>query len=276
MATPLVPNPFQLSQLEEIRLLDSPLAAVLFQVRFPAPVTSIQRALESGELREVLSTEFPYAQPQPIFNIVIQQGKTATPEATPASAWTLTDATQAWSLTISPDSIGLTTTNYKSRSDFLARARRIFEAIQSVANPPPIARLGVRYANRVAGDKMIDLHIALTDDIRQMQKMALAFPEGSILHAMNVLVYKWLNDGRAIQARWGLLPEGAVLDASIPPIGTPSWVLDVDCYVDTPQPFDVDQLTSSIEDLAERDYNFFRWVFTDEGLKRFRPDREPK
>jgi uncharacterized protein (TIGR04255 family) len=168
---------------------------------------------------------------------------------------------------LAPDSVSLHTTAYESRSKFLARTEALLRIVQDLTMAPAISRLGLRYTNRVESAEAIENllpHLAVeAQGIIPLTKVSL------LHHAMNEVAYAWPVSGHQIQARWGVLPSGTVLDAAMPPSADQSWVLDLDVYREGATEFSAEGIVAELAKLSERAYRFFRWAITPEGLKQF-------
>lgn len=270
MALEHVPSPFSQEPVTEVPLQRTPLVAVLFQVRFPMAVSRVQSALASGDLQAALSDDFPFAGQQDSFNFLIQPGQAAIPQQGPPT-WVLKDESSAWTCNIAPDSVALTTTSYTSRSDFTSRAERLLAAVEKVASPPRVSRVGVRYLNSVPDPAVDDWVQTLAQGARGILVALDAADRTNIVNSFSQTVYKWPDGSHQLQGRWGVLPPNAVIDAAMPPVATQSWVLDIDSFIEADAPFDAVTLAQQIGDAATRAYRFFRWVVTPESLKRFEP-----
>ena len=66
----------------------------------------------------------------------------------------------------------------------------------------------------------------------------------------------------SFNARWGVLPPGAVLDPAIPATDAPSWILDLDVFSPGPDDFDAEKIAWLGRRYSERAYRFFRWATT--------------
>jgi uncharacterized protein (TIGR04255 family) len=96
-------------------------------------------------------------------------------------------------------------------------------------------------------------------------------PSVNLQHALTQVLYV-IGEG-GIQAQWGILPPNAVLDASVPAIDRPSWILDLDSFLMTKTRFDPPDIVSSVKDLADRAYRYFRWAVHEEFLEEFKERR---
>ncbi len=264
-------SPFADSPATEVPLGQTPLESVLFQVRFPGHLSKLQSALANGRLQDALSEQYPYAQQQETFNLVVAPGQAPQPQSGPP-VWTIQDAGQDWVCNFAADSFGLTTTSYTSRHDFIKRAGHLVGVVQDVARPPRANRIGMRYLNRVARplDDGGEWLMTLAEGARGVYAAAATTDRVRILNSLSQLVYEWSPTER-LQCRWGVLPANAIIDASMQAIPDVSWVLDIDAFDESSFEFDPANIEGKLTVLAARAYNFFRWVLTPESLDRFLP-----
>jgi uncharacterized protein (TIGR04255 family) len=264
-----IDDPFEESRVAEVRLDRSPLAVVLFQIRFPGPVTRIEHAILSGDLADALSADYPFAERQEVVEFVFQPGHMPAQKSTNSTALALSDASQQWTLSIARDSLSLTTTAYKDRDDLLARAEGIFEALARVAQPPAVSRVGLRYINRIVDTKLVQRlceNAGVAEPIRQQQLFSLT--HGAIQSTLTELQYAW-SEGQKLQARWGLLPAGQSIANPLEPLPNQSWLLDIDAYHEARFEFSTETVVMQLKTLSEKAYRFFRWFFTPEALPEF-------
>ena len=130
-----------------------------------------------------------------------------------------------------------------------------------------IDRLGVRYIDRVVGENLRDLPRLVRPEVAGIMASRLG---EQARHAISENVFILPDSDARLMARWGLVPAQATVDpAAIAPIEEPSWLLDLDSVNPETQLFDVGTVVSQARGLAERIYSFFRWVVTDEFLRRY-------
>lgn len=262
-----IEHPFDDEGVEEIRLVNPPIVAVLFQIRFPVPVSQLGNPDKLDQLGEILASPYPYVQEQPVVEILIQPGQAPQQKVTNHRTRLLQDPTRNWTLSVSNDSFSLATTSYDSRQDFLNRSGVVFDAISQVFSPPPISRIGLRYINRVVGEERIkSMAPHLTDEASQVLRFIAASTDGRLRHSLSDMLYQWSN-GKQIQTRWGLLPEGVVHDGTVPVVRDLSWILDIDAFLEADQTFSPGAFQNTLRDLATRAYRMFRWVVKPDGLK---------
>lgn len=270
-----IASPFADRPATEVPLGQTPLESVLFQVRFPGHLSKLQSALANGRLQDALSEQYPYAQQQETFNLVVAPGQAPQPQSGPP-VWTIQDAGQDWICNFAADSFGLTTTSYTSRGDFIKRAGHLVGVVQDIARPPKANRIGMRYLNRVPRplDDGGEWLMTLAEGARGVYAAAEPSDRAHIVNSLSQLVYEWSRLEK-LQCRWGVLPANAIMDASMQAISDSSWVLDIDAFDESSFNFDVATIEGKLTVLAGRAYNFFRWVVTPESLERFLPAKDP-
>lgn len=274
MAPELIASPFIDDPVAEVPLRKTPLESVLFQIRFPGHLSRLEQALSDGRLQAALAEEYPYAQQQETFNLVVQPGQQPQPQPGPP-IWTLQDASQKWTCNLAPDSFGLMTTAYESRTDFVRRAEILLNCVCSVSSPPKVNRVGVRYFNRVARplDDGGGWFMTLAEGARGILATTPVDERKGVVNSISQVLYE-RSSVEKLQCRWGILPGRAVIDPSMSPIEDGSWVLDIDAYYEELFDFSVQEISTRIERLASRAYTFFRWALTPASLQRFSPVEE--
>jgi uncharacterized protein (TIGR04255 family) len=264
-----IDDPFDDSRVAEVHLGQSPLKVVLFQVRFPSPITRLQQAIASGEIAQALSAHYPFADRQAVLEFVIQPGHLPSAQKSANSVMALADASQSWTLNIGEDSLSLTTTAYVNRDDLLERASVIFETLSQVARPPAVSRVGLRYVNRIEDINVVQKlcgNEGLAEPIRHQQQFSLA--NAGILSSTSEVQYAW-NPTQKLQARWGILPPGQSVANPLDPLPDKSWLLDIDSFDEARYEFTPGIVVERLKALSERAYRYFRWFFTPESLPEF-------
>lgn len=269
MTTPEpINDPFALDRLDEIPLTQTPLVVALCQFRFPSAVSSIDTALKDGTLVRALTSDYPYAQSQPVFQLIVQPGQPTVPQPAGSYTWVLSDPSQKWTVNLSGDSIGVTTTQYKSRDEFITRVTRLVDVVHEVADPPAISRAGVRYINRISDPTLLQSWPSkLITEVGGILNTLPPAIRGGVLQATNDFVYQWPASSYKLQARWGQLLPNFVPDAAVIPIPVASWFMDIDAFEEAPSRFLVSDLAKTVDELAARAYRVFRWAVTPDGLE---------
>ncbi len=255
---------FSLTPIDEVHLQHAPLAKVLMQVQYsrtPQLVTDSAESLIAEALgrypvrrRQVTAGIVP--------NLVVNGQQVQLPgNITPGVALAFSDPKAAWRVTVTETAVALETTDYGTRDDFCDRASEIFAALAAVALPPVVDRVGIRYIDRLAGEALEKVPAYVVPELSGL----LGCVEQPLLlfHSVTESQIEIANDERML-VKSGLLPAGAAFDPALPPVGEPSWVLDMDAF--TTQAgfaFDPQELSDRLRRFAETIYAFFRFATTD-------------
>ena len=269
MSPTTIDDPFDPAPVDEVHLERTPLEVVLFQVRLPRSYTPLQDAIQNGTIARQLSDLYPYAETQDVVEFSFQPGQAPTQKPAGSKVLLMSDKSQSWTLNVARDSVALTTTKYLNRSDLLTRASAVLAVLAESAPPPHVARVGIRYINRLRDLEVVsDLVGGLAAEVQPMQQFSLSRGRG-IHHSMNDVMYKWEDTTTTLQARWGILPPGQVVEGAVQPVDKPSWVLDIDAFDDGLIDFDPELVVDQLARLGERAYRFFRWMFSPSALAHF-------
>lgn len=270
--TSRVSSPFGAEPVEEVPLIRAPLARVLTQIRFPRLSALSVNDDAANRIAIELAADFP------IFNEGREQVVTITPEGVsqqPGAGrnWQLQDAEQEWQVTFAPDFVALHTSAYVDRHHFVERLNQVIKCFADVARPPRTDRIGMRYINRLE-----EQHLARLPELLRPEMLGgLAVPTVPqhvlVVHALNEALYNLPSTAPhyvdSLQARWGQIPAGATLDPTLPPVSTPSFLLDLDSFRMGHGEFTPSAISDCASELAERAYRFFRWTVTEQFLDEF-------
>lgn len=259
-------SPFGDEQVNEVLLSETPLVRVVTQVRFPR-----LSALASGD--EAASTFAAAVRSDfPILNESREMEVTITPEGITQApgagrTWQLQSADEKWQVSFGDAFFAVDTANYSGRADFSTRVGEVWRAFNDIVAPPFTQRVGVRYINRITDPDRLD---ELSTLVRPEVLGGLGVPLGGVQlgHSMSEALYQ-VGEQDGLQARWGMLPPGAILDPTLSAVSERSWVLDLDSFRVDRGAADSAVVASQVTDLAERAYRYFRWVVTPEFLERF-------
>ena len=254
--------------IEEIHLPFAPLIAVVAQVRFP-PIVSISREDFIGTFQERIRTDYPVLRTDQEVNIVVTpEGITSGGE--PTTVWRFLDhpTEPKWKVSLAPSFLALDTSQYGTRSDFINRFRTVLVAMLETLNPASSDRIGVRYINRIP---LNHLDETLTELVRPevLGVINAEFGEGAdLLYSISDTQYQIGN--AILRGRWGHVPPGAQMDPFHgQAIDHPAWLLDLDMYDATANPFDTSNLVSIVEEFSEHIYRFFRWTVSPALLRHY-------
>jgi uncharacterized protein (TIGR04255 family) len=252
----------------EVPLPDSPLVAVIAQVRFPA-IASIAREEFIGPFQERIRARYPVLRREREVNVVLTtQGLHTGSDSAPVWRFLDDGDRPTWKVSLASSFLALDTCRYESRHDFLTRFRFVLEALAETVEPASCERLGVRYVDRVLLD---DPDIDLVTLVRaEVLGVAATDPGSGAALEHTISDTEFRLDDATLRARWGRLPAFAQLDpfhGEAP--DAVSWILDLDMYAAGIGPFSADSLTSAAASFAERIYRFFRWAVRPELLTRY-------
>jgi uncharacterized protein (TIGR04255 family) len=262
-----VVGPFDDPAPPDVPLSRAPLARVLAQIRFPVLTTFFSDA--DGTARRIalaLAGEYPlYEEGHETSLIITPEGVT---EQRGAKLWRLKSADRTWQVSFAHNFISLDTTSYLTRDKFVARLDSVWAAFTSVANPPVIERVGVRYVNRVVQPEVLrGLSSLVRPEIAGV--LGNSSIAGRLDRALSEAHYV-LPDNSHLLGRWGLVPPDSGMDMMLPALPVASWVLDLDAFREWPngEPVTAD-VGTIVSDLGVRAYQFFRWAVTTRFLEEF-------
>lgn len=252
-------NPLMEPPPKEVPLKKAPLIRVIAQVCFPL-ITSIENKSFIGRFQEAIRDKYPFLQPDQTESFVLaSQGLIRTDQVT----WRFVNAEGNWRVSLAPEFIALETTDYISRSDFLARLKDILTPLNEHIKPNIVQRFGMRYINRLVGQSVKDISKLVVPEIAGVT--ALDFTQSMTEYWVTMPEREDL-----IIARWGLVPPNKTFDPNaIEPVSEHSWILDLDMSLTKQREFNVDALIIEGQGFAQKIYTLFRWAVTDDFLVYF-------
>lgn len=254
---------------KRVLLNPAPLVLVLCQLRFNkrpqlgerAVVEAIQRHLDGQypdiEQRDTQEARVQFGAP----GIELHQQK--------GTHHVLRSPHHPWWVLVSPAVATLVAPTYSERSDFIGRVAALREALSDAGGVPAVERVGVRYVSRVTDPDFVN---DLDRYVRQEVLGATVLPADDateLVHSLfDMVVQRGSVTGRA---RAGVVPPGVTPDPAIEPVDDPAWIIDVDMWDPTYRPADstVDERAA---ELAEAQYQLFRWIVTEDFLRYFGGD----
>jgi uncharacterized protein (TIGR04255 family) len=259
-------NPFR-GAVPEIVLPEAPLAKVLAQLRYPRPL-DFNEATSLGPVRKSLASRYPVGREAKATAIVITESGVSQ-QPTPETNWIFEDVSANWKITLASRFVTLETTAYTTRNDFASRFIEIVHVISETLRPPVYDRLGIRYINHLEGEDVVH---DLPRLVKPIALAGLAVPHDGIQIEHSLCDTIFIDGNAHLQARWGWLPAGASIDPTVSSPNVPYWILDLDSFTGKGGPFELPVLDKNVADLAERAHRFFRWIVTEEFLRRFGGD----
>lgn len=272
---------FRLDAAPRYRLARPPLNQALVQVRFPVR-TGLATMEGIAPIQRQLGTLFPYLKQQQLqqVSLLVGPGAPAAAETQTAHTWLFEDDV-GWSLVLAPDGATLSIgPQYSEFREFSDRFSAVLSALSDMAGVPRADRLGVRYLNIVEippGDERVwrqwfraeltgwsgtDLIGGATKLITSLTQTQLAAPPVGELSGPPV-------DIQAI-VRHGVIPANTIVPGAVPvQPQRPAYLIDLDVFVEAPQPFDPTELSRQVTVFHDQIDRFFYWAMTDEGAAYF-------
>jgi uncharacterized protein (TIGR04255 family) len=262
-------HPFSGSPVETIPLDAPPLASVLVQVRF-SPVLEVSEEHLAGRVQKALREEYPFLNAETEVAITLSAGVDGPPTAMPTRLWRFVSDDQVWRVTLASGFVTLETQAYAGHEDFFARLLRVLTTVEELVSPPAAERIGVRYTQRLTEP---DDLARLAEFVRPEVLGASAVRDGDDSFSLCLTQSQTQCDDVTLSARWGLLAPNAGIDAVIPPLEHPNWLMDIDVYDERRESFDPAVLADRALAHSRRQYQFFRWAVEPAFLLRYGADQ---
>ncbi len=275
---------FDVSSPVRYRLTRPPLVQALAQVQFPVRAR-LQTLAAIAPVQERLLPLFPYMSPGQVHQLAVvigPEGSASTGES--ASTWNFTDD-DGWTLILAPGVATLSVDHrYQGVEDFSERFKAVLEALSGPGEVSRCTRLGVRFLNVAEtppgdpagwtawfrpelvgwiGRGVLDTGATLVASIMQTQLSARPVGElsGPPVDIQGVV-------------RHGYVPQGTIVPG-LPPLEHSGYLLDVDLYIEGPQPLDSAELGEQFGILHGQIDRFFRWALAPAGEDYFGVEERP-
>lgn len=259
----LILDPLTQPPTQEVVLADSPLSRVLAQIRFPT-LEAVNNPDFVRPFAEIIQADYPVSRPIQNKGVVI--GPQGPIEHRTDTTWRFGDEEGTWIVTLSREFLAIETTRYTTRDIFFERLEKLLGIFQRHIGAASIDRIGVRYIYRFEAEELEALEVLVRPEITGLLTGPMA-PQTRL--CMSEYEFEVPEHGR-LRSRWGLIPPGSTIDPStIPPLGAPSFVLDLDAYAVESRALDIDNIIEETHDFAARLQMFLLWAVTDEFLNRF-------
>lgn len=258
-------------------LRDAPLSQALVQVKFPL-LARLETLAGVAPLQDRLAETFPYMNQQNVGQLQVSVGpRGMLPQTSNTTVTEFTDD-DGWSLSVAPGEATLTVGNvYEGVADLATRFRETLLALHENVGIRRCERIGTRFVNIVeapAGDEWLwtswfrpevcgwatpealnpDTRLTTTITETRLARAALIDAPGEVQSVV----------------RHGFVPAGTVIPMLTPaPLTQPSFILDLDSFVQAPQPFDPDTLLGQFTDMHRDIETFFYWSLTELGKQHF-------
>lgn len=177
------------------------------------------------------------------------------------------DGDRQWVVTFASTFIVLETSAYTAHEDFI---QRLVAVVREVKDHLPLkrwSRFGYRYTNRFTGDESDVEALRKLFDPAVLGTLALDFGD-RIVHNVEETVYQGKDASLLVKSAY--LPPDTSIDATIPPVPSPSWFLDLDAFAEgASDEFDDTAISQQANLLARKALDFFERVTTSEYRARF-------
>jgi uncharacterized protein (TIGR04255 family) len=273
---------FELGPAPRYRLARPPLVQAIGQVRFPVRA-ELATLAGIAPIQKRLDSVFPYLKQQQVqqLSLLLGPGASAATGSQATHTWRFEDDA-GWSLEIFPDSATLLVgPQYGEFREFSERFHTVLTALGEGAGVSRADRLGVRYLNiadvppgeegawrqwfrrELTGWSAMELVGATTRLITSLTQTQLAAQPVRDLSGPPVEV-------QAI-VRHGLIPANTTVPTGTLPIQiqNAAYLLDIDVFVEAPQPFDPGELSRQVTLFHDQIDRFFFWALSQDGLEYF-------
>lgn len=260
------------------RMTSAPLVEAVAQVHFPI-VARLQSLEGIAPLQDALFDVFPYLTQQVVqeMSLMIGPAGPAVPESAKSVIHQFADD-DGWRLSVTVSSASLLVgPQYAGVDDFAGRFRRICAALHDVGRIRRCDRLGARYLDLVElNDGSDEWASWFRPDIIGLARPDLS--DGSLIASLTETRLQQEPSGTLSGLagpmlgviRHGVVPPGSVVQGVPPrPIDHRAFLLDMDTYLQSPQPFEPERLTEQYMTLHNEIEKVFHWAVTDAGREQF-------
>ncbi len=268
---------FRLTPRPRYRLLRPPLLQAVAQVRYPLRAR-LQTLDGVVPVQDRLDRLFPYMTEQQVqqLSILVSPGASAQAEHQASRLWRFTND-DGWSLALAADSATLSVgPQYQAFEDFAERFNTVLRALVETGEVTRCDRLGVRYINiaeappaapmdwkewfraELTGWSATDVvgqDARLVTSLTQTQLAARPVGDlsGAPVDVQGIIRHGYIPPNTTVPGILPIQPQGA------------AFLLDMDLFVEAPQPFDPEALTTQVNLLHGQIDLFFRWALAPGG-----------
>lgn len=263
LTLPLIDAPFG-DPVPSIHLRHAPLGLVVVQVRFPSVLTIDSGGDLVAGFQERIRAGYP------VMEQAVQAGITfaepgSIPQTTTATLWRFSSPDHPWQVALAKNFIALQAHSYTDRVDMTVRLTRVLEALSETVRPRLYDRVGVRYSSRITDPDLLGrLDVLVRAEVGGALCTAAGDESVRRVHLVTDSLYALPE--AALRARWGVLPPGATIDASVAASDVESFFIDIDVFSTAQEPFELTEVLSRVRDFCDRQYRFFRWIATPDFL----------
>jgi uncharacterized protein (TIGR04255 family) len=245
-------------------LADAPLDVVVCQLRYDNNLavadTRTARALHDavgGRRGQYPRVEQMQAQS---LSVDLSRGVAPSVSTSPVSGWRFVAADGAWVIVVAAEHVSLETSAYTTWDDFRERLGTVLEAVAAHVDPAFEHRLGLRYIDRVAGDKVVRPADWETIIDQRLLGPVLHPGFGAAIRAAQQQLLLSLDADDEVQCA---IRHGFATAAD----DTPAYVLDYDIYREAARPFDPAETLEAADAFNEYAVQLFQASLTQEHWK---------
>lgn len=249
-----------------ITMLDPPLVLVLAQIRWP------EHAQFNRDFEKLAFDFGDQLEEFPLYNELEEAGVQITPEGIrpfkgqKAYQWRSVD--NVWTIHLTRQFVSIYCTKHSDYrfSELRSRLHVVTDLLQSTLHVRSIDRVGVRYVNRISDPRLLSgLDQVFTPAVLGYAQLVVP---ANVELVSNITHGLYRAEDVLLQTRSGRLGSGETVDPSVPPINKPSWVLDLDAFVERQQILDPNDLFVTAQRLADAAYDFFKLVLIEGAEQR--------
>lgn len=246
--------PLNLPAPSEEPLAASPLALVVFQLRFEAG--RVVNALAAARLSEALADRgYDFAKTDAIQTLTINLAPAGV-ESSGSGGWRLQTADGVWIITLGSDAISLETTRYGSwKGDFGARLQAVLEAAAAVVEPQAEMRTGLRFVDIVTRPEVRTPSEWRGRIEEWLLAPALDARVGNAIKSFQQQVVVDVGEGVQATIRHGSYPD-------VSRGGAHTYLLDTDVYRDRVRGFDIADVTDAAQSFHRTALALFQTMIT--------------
>jgi uncharacterized protein (TIGR04255 family) len=258
--------PLSLPEAHHHPLARSPLAVVVFQVRFEQnlSVGDTNTGLLFHEQLGGHDGSYPVVEPQQMMGAVFQLdplGIGSQVSTTPPSrGLRMKSADGLWVVSLMPDFVALETTAYTTwKYDFRDRIRPILESLNEHVKPRVEERIGLRYVNRI-----VEPTVEAPTDFEGLISASILGPIADEFWGAGIKGTQQQLELEISDEIRGLLRHGTIPRSS--GVGIDGYLLDLDLFRQQPRAFDVEKVVQTSNELNEAATGLFKASLTPDYL----------
>jgi len=238
---------------DRMRLKTNVLSSVICQVRFSHNF-EIEEPSSVAGFQKGLKLRYPDAMPrQELLLELSVQGAQSSEMRTP-SIYRFRDTSGAWVVSLSPDWIGLETTEYTNFEDFRKRLDEALGLVEDQFAPAQTNRIGFRYVNELPC-----VGKGAWRELVQPELHGLAADDNVLDHLVDAVEELHLALGpNKMNVRHGVAANGE----------HSCYVFDIDAFSEARGEFSTDAILATVDELKSQAWSFFRASMTDELMSR--------